>query len=232
MSQMTEANRDLNGFGFNIERVWVEPLPYEQIVAEGTLGSAAYRVKLHHALVGNDPEERTITLSPHSTSSELFAAVLGGWLPASWASFRHRLILDRNAVSWLRENYDDGYPRTGRLPDLFDMVACGPFVRINHLLYAMEGNAKSWPTPDVIAQQLAEASSYLRKSLPGARLEPSDDIGMQAIEGILREWGVGVRHRGSILTRRSTAYPRPTRQGIGAGRKAQTTAQAGNRYRG
>lgn len=188
MHQDGDADQGEAGFGFDTDRVWAEPLTYEQIAAESTLGPAAFAVKIHHAFFGNNPEERTITLTPTSTGSKLFAAVLGGWLPASWASFRHRLILDRNAISWFREAYDGGHPRPGRAPDLFDMVARGPFVRMNHLLYAMEGNTRSWPTSDVVVQQLAEASSYLSKALPHVTLEPPDDTGYQAIQGILEEW--------------------------------------------
>lgn len=178
----------ITSFGFDLHRTRIEPLGYDQIADEDDAGPAAYAVRATNVRLGENPEEHTVTIAPTASGSALYAAVIGGWLPAAWAAFRHRLLLDRNAVSWLRKNYLAGRPREGRPSDLFDMVPRGPFLRINHLLYAMEGNTGTWPSREVVVQQLEEARSHIRGALPDAAVEPSDADGLEAIEGVLGEW--------------------------------------------
>jgi hypothetical protein len=108
-------------------------------------------------------------LESHFTSQAI-GLVPGGWLPSGLAAHRANTVvmLDRNIVSKVTDRFDAGVKKA-REPDFIDVFGDFP-VRLNPILFAMEGNAKSTPSPDLVKNQLDEAVRKLRRALPKANL--------------------------------------------------------------
>jgi hypothetical protein len=122
---------------------------------------------------------KTVLESPFT--SHTVGLVRGGWLPSFLAATNPRatLLLDRNAVTELASRFNGGVT-TGRTPDFLDMFAGQP-VRLNPLLYAIEGNARSAPDAVTMARELADAVSKLRNALPDAVLM----VGPESVRGAM-----------------------------------------------
>lgn len=105
----------------------------------------------------------------------------GGWLPPGLAIADGGLTIlpDRNVISLIKGRYDDG-SLIGVGKDFLDLLAEHE-VRINPLLYAIEGNGRKIPDRNVVEEQMAEVISFLRKALPKADLV----VGDQSLEGVL-----------------------------------------------
>lgn len=87
-------------------------------------------------------------------------------------------------VSEIVERFD-GAKKLRRQSDFLDLLADKP-VRINPVLFAMEGNVRSMPTPELVRQQLEEVTAKLRKALPQAQLVLSSD-GLRGALGLIEE---------------------------------------------
>lgn len=100
-------------------------------------------------------------------TSRAVSLVRGGWLPPTLAATDDdaTILLDRNLVPLLvgRARFDT----RSEGGDFLDLFQDRP-VRLNPLLYAMEGNRRQTPTPDEVAAQLEEAVGKLRKAMPKA----------------------------------------------------------------
>jgi hypothetical protein len=122
---------------------------------------------------------RTTLESPFT--SRAIGLVRGGWLPSFLAatSPRATILVDRNIVSELVGRFDKGV-RVGREPDFLDLFADMP-VRINPMLYAIEGNNRAIPDPALARAQFQEVVEKLRRALPNAELM----VGPQSMQGLL-----------------------------------------------
>lgn len=114
-------------------------------------------------------------------TSKAIGLVRGGWLPSVLGATRETAVVlpDRNIITEIVGRFDGG-KKVGREPDFLDLFEDDP-VRINPLLFAMEGNNRALPEPDVARAQLEEAVEKLRKALPKATLM----VGSGSIDGLL-----------------------------------------------
>ena len=93
----------------------------------------------------------------------------GGWLPPSLAATGDdpTILLDRNLVPLLVGRGRKNEASAGR--DFLDLFKDRP-IKLNPLLYAMEGERRETPAPDQVAALLLEAVDKLRTALPNARV--------------------------------------------------------------
>lgn len=104
-------------------------------------------------------------LDSHLTS-RVVALVAGGWLPSALATAdgRAEVLLDRNVVTEIVGRFE-----AGRLDephsDFIDLIA-GRKVRLNPMLWVLEGNEREIPTPEKAQAQLEEVVTKLTAALP------------------------------------------------------------------
>lgn len=135
------------------------------------------------------------------------------------------ILVDRNVVSQIIARFDGGR-RIGREPDFLDLFADYP-VRINPLLFVLEGNARSLPTPDLVAAQLNEVGAKLRRALPNAILLIGPDSLRGAI-GLLEDVKDSTLRKQEFLTRVASSLASPVAKGRRMERleEAVTTARS------
>lgn len=112
-------------------------------------------------------------LESHS-STEAIGIVRGGWLPSSLAAQNRTLLLDRCVVSKIYEYFRDGARPVGPPKDFIDLLDIGP-VRLNPLLYALEGNKKTHLSSNEVRSQIEEACEKIQQVLPNAIIQPNAD---------------------------------------------------------
>lgn len=141
-------------------------------------------------------------------TSRAIGLVRGGWLPSSLAAGLPDTIIlvDRNVVSEIFRRFSGGR-KTGTEPDFLDLFA-GSRVLINPLLFAMEGNARGIPTPDLVRAQLEEATKKLRAALPSARVI-GGAAGLAGALGLLDESRVSFQRKQQFLLRIAAALSAP-----------------------
>ncbi|MDE8654268.1 hypothetical protein [Novosphingobium album (ex Liu et al. 2023)] len=132
---------------------------------------------------GIDPGKRvsaSATLESPFTSHAI-GLVKGGWLPSAFAVAHQNttVLVDRNVVTQIVGRFENGQARRSDR-DFLDLFADQP-IRINPLLYAMEGNGRTIPTKDEAQAQLLEVESKLRSALPHAEIA----VGPDSLKGIL-----------------------------------------------
>lgn len=122
----------------------------------------------------------------HATLESIFSSTTvslqrGGWLPSGLAVSRPGVTVlpDRNTVSQIKARYEGGTV-VAENRDFLDMLA-DLDVRINPLLFAMEGNGRGIPAPALVKAQIEEAVALIGKALPKATLA----IGEQSLAGAL-----------------------------------------------
>jgi hypothetical protein len=110
-----------------------------------------------------------LTLESRFTSRAI-GLVKGGWLPSAFAAsyLDTTILVDRNIVTEIIGRFDGG-KAVGAEPDFLDLFANRP-VRINPVLFAMEGNGRSIPTPQLVERQIEEVVRKLQAALPSAKL--------------------------------------------------------------
>jgi hypothetical protein len=135
-----------------------------------------------------------------SLTLQTVALVSGGWLPPAFASAipSATILADRNVVSQIVSRFENG-TATRAESDFLDLLA-GRSVRINPLLFAMEGNAKKIPTPELMKSQLEEAMKKLRAALPAAHLVVGPDS-LRGALGIIEESRQGFERKQKFLLR-------------------------------
>lgn len=114
-------------------------------------------------------------------TSRAIGLVRGGWLPSSLAAYRAGsvVLVDRNVVTEIVRRFEKGVNVVDE-PDFLDIFADEP-IRINPLLYAMEGNTRAIPGPELVRQQLGEVVAKLESALPKAILM----VGPDSLAGVL-----------------------------------------------
>jgi hypothetical protein len=131
--------------------------------------------------------------------------------------------VDRNIVTEIVGRFDDG-KTTGAEPDFLDLFA-NRAVRINPILYAMEGNGRSIPTPQLVRDLLEEAVTKLGAALPLAKLiEGSASI--QGALGLIEESRAGVARKQQFLMQIAPNIAAPVGAKIMRGRWDEVLAAA------
>ena len=182
----------------------IAPLTFDELRAAKLHQNLAIRLEMYNGTVVDTDIEgvntsryaniKTVLESPFT--SRVIGLIRGGWLPSALAAHRASttLLVDRNVVTEIVSRFEGG-AKKARDPDFVDMFADEP-VRINPLLYALEGNARAIPGAELVAAQLAEVIAKLEKALPKARLV----IGPESLNGVLgliedTRAGMGKRER-------------------------------------
>lgn len=142
-------------------------------------------------------------------SSTTVSLQRGGWLPSGLAVTRRGVTVlpDRNVVAQIKARYDDGAVVAADR-DFLDMLA-DLEVRINPLLFAMEGNGRGIPSPSVVEAQLEEAVQLIRKALPKAELVIGGDS-LKGALGLIEDTRPGLERKQAFLLEIAPSLDPPT----------------------
>lgn len=142
-------------------------------------------------------------------SSTTVSLQRGGWLPSGLAVTRRGVTVlpDRNVISQIKARYDGGVV-VGAGRDFLDMLA-DLEVRINPLLFAMEGNGRGIPSPLIVEAQLDEALQIVRKALPNAELVVSGDS-LKGALGLIEDTRPGLEQKQAFLLDIASSLDPPT----------------------
>ncbi len=165
--------------------------------------SSIPEIKLDRFASGHASLESTYT-------SRAIGLVRGGWLPSGLAVREDMIVLpDRCTISELKGRFRDGVKKNEDDKDFLDFFE-GEGIRINPLLYALEGNLRRNPTPEQIQQQLDEVLAALRSALPKAELVPGGIGGLQGVIGIVRDTQASMERKQTFLMRMAPKPQAPT----------------------
>lgn len=143
-------------------------------------------------------------------TSKTIGLVKGGWLPSGLAVRQDMIVLpDRCTITELKGRFLHGVKRKADDKDFLDFFA-GDGIRINPLLFALEGNLRRNPTPYEIQQQLEEVSAALRIALPKAELVPGDSGGLRGVVGIVQDTATSMQRKQTFLMRMAPLLQAPT----------------------
>lgn len=167
----------------------IRPRTYEELATAKLHAGITIPLEMYNGrIVDTDVEGVDTSKYAHITAtlvspftSKAIGLVRGGWLPSVLAATRETAVVlpDRNIITEIAGRFDGG-KKVGREPDFLDLFEDDP-VRINPMLFAMEGNNRALPEPDAARAQLEEAVAKLRKALPTATLM----VGPGSIDGLL-----------------------------------------------
>lgn len=143
-------------------------------------------------------------------TSKAIGLVKGGWLPSGLAVRQDMIVLpDRCTITELKGRFLHGAKRNSDDKDFLDFFE-GDGIRINPLLFALEGNLRRNPTPHEIQQQLEEVSAALRIALPKAELVPGDSGGLRGVVGIVQDTEASMQRKQTFLMRMAPRLQAPT----------------------
>jgi hypothetical protein len=103
-------------------------------------------------------------------------------------------------VAELKARLRNGIERNSLDKDFLDLFADQP-VRINPLLFVLEGNARQNPTAAIARQQLDEGIAKLRSALPAAILIAADEGGLKGALGLVHDSNPGMMRGQDFLLR-------------------------------
>ncbi|MCA1397948.1 hypothetical protein [Bradyrhizobium sp. BRP56] len=198
---------------FTWERV--EPLGYAELVAADlNHGPTIPLVFQGCRIIDTDTEldraqVHTVRLTLESAfRSRTIGLVRNGWLPSALAADVPDtiILLDRNVVSEIVGRFEGG-KMTGSRSDFLDLLASKP-MRINPVLFAMEGNVRAMPTPALVLQQLEEVAAKLRRALPKAQLVLGSDS-LRGAMGLIEESRQGFKRKQAFLMQLAPALTAP-----------------------
>lgn len=192
--------------GNSIEFVdWTaEPLGFSDLIAAPSKASSPITIKIANATIIDENGVRRdekysskfVINSPYSSGT--FALVTGGWIPAGVLDASYTVIPDRNAVSEIEARFRNGSALKKQSADLIDLIA-DQSIRINPLLYAMEGNKMAPPTAAEVNAQIIEAVNKIRLALPKATIIPDGLEGAKGIVGLISEGSEGLAKKTQFL---------------------------------
>jgi hypothetical protein len=134
-------------------------------------------------------------------TSRTIGLVKDGWLPSALAAVNDTVVLpDRCVVAQLNARLKNGVTKPEVGKDFIDLFADNA-IRINPMLFVLEGDDGENPTPETIGKQLEEAVSKLRSALPKAELVAADARGVEGILGLIRDTQDGIARKQDFLIR-------------------------------
>ncbi|OWK19755.1 hypothetical protein AJ88_39430 [Mesorhizobium amorphae CCBAU 01583] len=133
--------------------------------------------------------------------SKSIGLVRGGWLPSALALEDNSVVLpDRCVVAELNKRLKHGFPKPEVENDFIDLFADSS-IRINPLLFVLEGDGRQNPKPETVERHLGEAVSKLRSALPKALLVAADAQGLKGVLGLIQDTQPGMARKHDFLTR-------------------------------
>ncbi|NSY14764.1 hypothetical protein [Agrobacterium vitis] len=132
-------------------------------------------------------------------TSKAIGLVKGGWLPSMLAAIDDTIVLpDRCVVAQLSARLKDGVTKPEADKDFIDLFA-DTVIRINPMLFVLEGDGGQNATPETIGKQLEEAVTKLRSALPKAEMVAADAKGLQGVLGLIQDTQDGIARRQDFL---------------------------------
>ncbi len=142
-------------------------------------------------------------------TSKSIGLVRGGWLPSAMALKDNSIVFpDRCVVAELNNRLRGGLSKPDADPDFIDLFADSA-IRINPLLFVLEGDRGQNPEPETIEGHLHEAVSKLRSALPKAILVASDAQGLKGVLGLIQDTQPGMARKHDFLTRLNSKLKSP-----------------------
>lgn len=206
------------GRTLGLTEVTFQPLDYATLadarLHEGTLIPIAINSALvvdtdiEGLPIGSRVNVETILDSPFT--SRAIGLVGGGWLPSGLVKNDHRmtLLVDRNIVSEILGRFGGDRDRSRQSRDFLDMFADEP-VRINPMLYVMEGNGRRPPTESEAIEELAIVVPKLRVALPKSEIVATADS-IRGMMGLIADTSAGMARRAQMLIRLAPLLDAPT----------------------
>lgn len=184
----------------------VDPLGYDDLVDTLPNKRVTIPIQLHHTKLFDEngspvqPGHASVSFTLNSPfSSNVIALVDGGWLPLIWAARDRVILADRNIISEIQARFQDGEKRISvRDDDFIDFFAKWP-IRINPLLYAMEGNQRRSPTHEEAKTQIVEAAQKIKQALPNATIEPDAMAGLPGMIGLIQDGVADMQQKTQFL---------------------------------
>ncbi|MEE4996965.1 hypothetical protein V2K58_08990 [Pseudomonas alliivorans] len=137
--------------------------------------------------------------SPYS--SRALGLVRDGWLPSGIAFSDSMIVLpDRCVFSELAGRFRAGEKTKLEDKDFLDFLI-GRKVRINPLLYVLEGNLKRNPDDASIEHQFDVATEIINAALPLAQIVPIGRGSLEGVRGLIRDSEAGMVRKQEFLTR-------------------------------
>lgn len=134
-------------------------------------------------------------------TSKAIGLVNGGWLPSFLAVIDDTIVLpDRCVVAQLKARLINGVTKPDAEKDFIDLFA-DTAVRVNPMLFVLEGDHRQNPTPETIGNQLEEAVTKLRLALPKAEMVAADAKGLEGVLGLLQDTQAGIKRKQDFLIR-------------------------------
>lgn len=131
--------------------------------------------------------------------SKSIGLVRGGWLPSAMALEDNSVVLpDRCVVAELNSRLKNGIPKPEAGNDFIDLFADST-IRINPLLFVLEGDAGQNPRPETVERHLREAVSKLRSALPKAILVAAEANGIKGVLGLIQDTQPGMARNHDFL---------------------------------
>lgn len=132
-------------------------------------------------------------------SSRTIGLVKGGWLPSGLALQEGMVVMpDRCTITELIGRFLDGKKTESANDDFLDFFA-DQHIRINPLLFALEGNLRKNPPPDVVEQQFEWACAKIKAALPKVELVPAGKESLRGIVGIINDTQAGMARKQDFL---------------------------------
>lgn len=167
----------------------IKPLSYHELAAAKLHRPVTIPLEMYNGrIVGGDVEGVDASKYAHITAklespftARAIGLVRGGWLPSALAATREMAVVlpDRNVISEIAGRFNNGI-KVGGEADFLDLFAGTP-IRINPLLWALEGNGRAIPDAAAVRAQLEEGMAKVRAALPMATIM----AGPQSIDGLL-----------------------------------------------
>lgn len=157
--------------------------------------------------VGQRGEFRTTLESRFS--SRFVGLVRGGWLPSALA-FEDNIILlpDRCVVAQLNARLKNGQAKPQATPDFIGLLAATK-VRINPLLFVLEGDDQQNPSSDSLERHLDEAVSKIKLAMPNASLVAADAQGLSGVLGLVNGMQSSMTRKQDFLARLNGSLKSP-----------------------
>lgn len=211
----------------------IQPRGYEELAGARLHEGITIPLEMHNGrIVETDVEDMPTDRYAHFTTTlqspftaKAIGLVRGGWLPSALAATKDNAVVmpDRNIISEIAGRFANGQT-VGRPRDFLDLFADTP-VKINPMLFALEGNGREIPDPATARAQLHEAVAKLRAALPAATLM----FGPQSFEGLLgliEDSRPGMARKQALLRRLAPALAAPVARRNVDARWAETLASA------
>lgn len=212
-----DENGHLSGRSFELCDVEFAPLGYSELkdaklaqpITIPLEGSGTMNVVqgIEGAFAAQRGRFRT-SLESHFTSRAI-GLVRDGWLPSALAVANDTIVLpDRCVVAQFNARLLNGVPQADADKDFIDLFA-DTAVRINPLLFVLEGDARRNPTAQELRTHLSEAARKIRSALPKSILVAADDAGLKGALGLIEDEASSMVRKEDFLLRISSSLVSP-----------------------